>query len=425
MKNPITIIAVRVDNFLRLKVARVKIDPDSGLIRITGQNKAGKTSLLRSIKANLGGGKEVPDDPLHEDSETGEVTLELSNGYTIERRFTNTDSGRKGYLKIVGPDGEEMKQTALNEWLGPLSFDPLHFFSLSLNEQRDILLRLDPEVADKLVQLDNKSEVLKSERLPYNSTIQKIQRMKAPDGMRPEKVDVLAEMRELGELEAQQVGHNEAAAELKAVSENVLSVETGIRDLQELIAVENDKLARGKGRLDDLKKEVAEHRPVTTDIDQLKEKISGADKINAELAPWETYDRGQEELLDARDFSESYTAKIADLEDKKKGLLEKLSVGVEGLGFDGAGNPTLNGHPMEQASGRERVEVAVQVAIAYDAELKVCLVDEGNDLDAEGLIALDALAKEHDFQIWLCRIDEGNPGEIIVDNGEAWTEGQK
>lgn len=425
MKNPITIVKVKVDNFLRLTIARVEVDPKGGLIRITGQNKAGKTSLLRSIMANLGGGKEVPSDPLNEDSETGAITLELSNGYTVERRFTNTESGRKGYLKIVGPNGEEMKQTELNDWLGPRSFDPLHFFSLSLNEQRDILLGLDPLIAAELVSLDDESESLKSERLPYNSTIQKINRMKTPDGLRPEKVDVTAEMEGLEELEAQQNKHILAANELNSTSAYIDSCEEEIKLIEESLEIERQRFKDLTRQKDDLQHKVAEHRPMTMDIDQLKEKISGADKINAELAPWEEYDRGQVELKEAVSASKKFTAQIDELDAEKKTLLGNLSIGVEGLGFDEAGSPTLNGHPMDQASGRERVEVAVGVAMAYDPPLKICLVDEGNDLDAEGLIALDALAKEHRFQIWLCRIDEGNPGEVVVDDGQAWTEGQK
>lgn len=425
MENPITIVGVKVDRFQRLTAARVEVGPEGGLIRITGPNKAGKTSLLRAIAANIGGGKEVPSDPLHEDSETGAITLKLSNGFTIERRFTNTASGLKGYLKAVGPDGKEMKQTALNDWLGSWAFDPLHFFNLDKNEKRSMLLGLDPGVAEKLVKIDNDMETLKTKRLPFNSTIQKINRMDAPDGLRPEKVDVTAEMEKLAELEDLQAEFNKVTADLSVASGSVTTHENNIEKFKQQIEDEEGLLRAAQNNLNEIRAKAGKQMPATVDIEELKLKISGADAINEKLIPWEVHDRALEEFVDAREQSESYTSKIATLDQDKKNLLSELSIGVDGLGFDPAGNPTLNGHPMEQASGGERVKVATQVAIAYNPQLRICLIDEANDLDTYALEELDALAREHGFQLWVCRIDEGNPGEVVVDNGQAWTEGQK
>ncbi|MCK4299928.1 MAG: AAA family ATPase, partial [Planctomycetes bacterium] len=349
----ITILGVKIDRFLRLTAARVKVDPDAGLIRVTGPNKAGKTSLLRGIAASIGGGKEVPDDPLHEDSETGAITLNLSNGYTVERRFTKTGSGLKGYLKVVGPDGEEMKQTALNDWLGPRSFDPLHFFSLSANEQREVLLGLDPDLVTVLEKIDNGIRTMESERLPHNSLIQKVQRMDAPDGIRPEKIDVTAEMSRLDELEKQQENHQLLADALIESSDTIKGHEDNIKRLEAELTVERQKLENEELRREQLREEMKGHRPVQTDIEQLKGKIAGANQVNEALAPWEEYDRAQVELGEAREASEKFTERIDALKGQKKTLLEQLTVGVEGLGFDEEGDPTLNGHPMDQASGRE------------------------------------------------------------------------
>ncbi len=41
------------------------------------------------------------------------------------------------------------------------------------------------------------------------------------------------------------------------------------------------------------------------------------------------------------------------------------------------------------------------------------------EANGEALEALRALAEEHDFQIWACRIGIEGPGEVVIEDGEA------
>lgn len=53
--------------------------------------------------------------------------------------------------------------------------------------------------------------------------------------------------------------------------------------------------------------------------------------------------------------------------------------------------------------------------------MRVCLLDEANNLDLPSMERLDELAKKHRFQIWAVRIGIEGPGEVVVEDGEAWT----
>jgi len=66
-----------------------------------------------------------------------------------------------------------------------------------------------------------------------------------------------------------------------------------------------------------------------------------------------------------------------------------------------------------------KFQMAVDVAIAANPDLRVCLVDEANDMDLETLDALRQRAEEHGFQVWCCRIGIEGAGEIVVEDGEA------
>lgn len=433
----IRIIGVEVENFHRIRAAHIELRPEAGLVRVTGKNRAGKTSLLRAVAAALGGQGEVLPASVHLGSEdgTGRVTLRLENGYSVERRFT--ESNPKGYLTVVGPDGGKHSQTKLGEWLGERSFHPLALFNLRPAELRRVFLSLgtDPDLGQKLDALKAEQVRVSEERKPWNSAKQRAERTPMPDGERPEPVDVSGEMarlRELREHDRQRSASLENARRLTKVSaeaaETVESQLEHIADLEQQLESARAILPR----LQEAAKEAAKASDtarrawdVTTDpsdeIAAVEARISEADAVNAALEPWREYDRAVREGKEAAKKADELTHELNSLRARESALLAQVGIPVPGLSFDDDGTPLLNGLPLEVASGAEKIEMAVAVAIAANPDLRVCLVDEANDMDMEMLAALDARAKEHGFQVWVCRIGLEGAGEIVVEDGEATT----
>ena len=119
---------IKAENFMRLTV--VDCTFEDGIVKITGKNRHGKTSLLRMIQA-LSGKKELPDIPINDDARKGNFEMMLMEDgelkYTVGYNFTN-----KGhYLKLENADGEPQSNTErltggnLGRRLGFLGFDPL------------------------------------------------------------------------------------------------------------------------------------------------------------------------------------------------------------------------------------------------------------------------------------------------------------
>ena len=54
-KDGIHVVGIEVENLHRIRVALVKLLPGGGLVRVTGKNRSGKTSLLTTIKEAFGG----------------------------------------------------------------------------------------------------------------------------------------------------------------------------------------------------------------------------------------------------------------------------------------------------------------------------------------------------------------------------------
>ena len=156
------------------------------------------------------------------------------------------------------------------------------------------------------------------------------------------------------------------------------------------------------------------------ELEAVRERLNQASEVDKALQPWTEYDRAQASLTDATKRVGELTARMEAVKDEERELIAGAGIPVEGLTFEPeTAEPLLNGRPLEVAGGAERIRMAVAVAIAVDPKLRVCLVDEANDLDLDALEALDELAGEHDFQVWGCRLGIEGPGEVIVEGGEA------
>ncbi|MGE0456458.1 MAG: hypothetical protein AB7I13_00075 [Vicinamibacterales bacterium] len=429
----ITVTAVEVTNFHRLTFARVEMIPGAGLVKVTGKNRSGKTSLLRSIRAALGGAGQVLPETVHAGAEDGRVRIELSNGFSVARRFTAAQP--KGYLTVLGADGGEHQQGKLNEWLGPLSFDPLAFFELKPERQREILLALgsDPDLPKKLEQLRAARATKYEERTPWISRKRIAGQVLQPEGERPTPVDISAELARMGELQVAQRDLQDARRmeqrarefqrkcqdDLGAARAEVQRLRAAIEAAERTVVDREDGLEAAVESARVAAEVVVGMSDPDAEIERVKARIGEADQVAATLEPWKASDRARAEAEEATKRVEAITAEMNGLDAQEKELLAGAGLPVDGLSFTADGSPLLNGRPLEVASGAERIRLAVAVALAAHPALRICLVDEANDIDLDGLAELDRLAQEHGFQVWAARLGIEGPGEIVVEDGKA------
>lgn len=429
----ITIVGVEVSNYRRLTVAEIKLLPERGLVRVTGPNAAGKTSLLKAVAGVLGGAGEVHEGSLHEGAENGRVRLQLSNGFTVERRVT--ESAPKGYLTVVGPDEGKHTQGKLNSWLGDRSFDPLAFLGLGPDRQREVLFSIgtDPELPAKLEAVRQEYRETYEERTPVISRKRHLAKIEQPEGERPEPVDTSAEMARLRELQAQERKRGDAFrawrdAERGAErqSDVVAGARKRVRELEAALTRARERLVTEELHEEEKRKAVAAAEEAfgalddpSAEIAVVQDRIEQAEAVSESLAPWRLYDAAQAELEDLDAQEEQLTTQLRALKAREADLLEKAGIPVEGLSFDENGAPLLDGRDLALASGAQQIDLAVDVAIAANPELGVCLLDEANDLDLVSLKRLHDRAVEHGFQIWACRLGLEGDGEIVVADGVA------
>lgn len=424
----IHIVSVEVKDFHRLKVAAIKCVPGTGLVRITGLNASGKTTVLKSISGTLGGAGEVRADAIREGAEDGASTsVVLSNGFTVSRRIT--ENNPKGYLTVEGPDGGKHAQKKVDGWLGDRSWDLLSFYNLKPDKMREVLLSIstDPELPTKLAQARHEQQIIKDQRTPWISQKQLCDRMKAPEGERPEPVDVSAEMGRLQELQAHEADRESKRLKLGMLAAGVTAHHNKAEQLRAEIAKLEGLIGEAEAAANEAEEvrvevqlEYDEMTDRSEDILVVSDRISRADEVNQSLEPWKAWDKAQTDAREAATQAQALTDQINALKDKERGLLDGAGIPIKNLSFEEeTGEPLLNGHPLSVASGRERIDVAVNVAMAANPDLKICLLDEANDLDLPSMEALDKRANERGFQIWLTRISDDAGCEIVVEDGVA------
>lgn len=425
------LISIEGENIRTLNTVAVKLNGEPGLFRATGDNGAGKTTLLDIVAMLFGGTKAVKSETIQEGRDGAWCRATISNGYAIEKRFT--PAAPEGYLTITTPDGMMPKapQTLLNGWCGPRSVDPGALLRKKTAEIEAIILGLgkDPDLEEKRATLAARLERLAEERRPWNSAKQRIQRLKAPTGKRPEPVDVSWEMERLTDLRTIQKQRDEIGREVRELDQKAAGMEGRLERLKAEIrrlSAEREAVAvewrETQEAMKEQEKRLEAIEDPTEQIAGVEGRISEAQAILSELEPWKEWDRGQVELEQAEKESEALTAKIKELKAEDDALLRAAEIPVPGISFDVSGAMLLDGHSIEVASGRRRLDLAVDIAFAADPRIKIVLLDEANDYSLEALEALDKRAKEKGWQVIACRLGLEGPGEIVVHDGTARTQ---
>ena len=110
-----------------MRLSAVEITPKGNVVKITGKNANGKTSVLNSIWMALGGKDVVPDKPSKDGEEKGSIVVDLGD-IVVTRKFTE----KATTLTVENKDGAVFKspQKVLDEMIGRLSLDPMRFIQL-------------------------------------------------------------------------------------------------------------------------------------------------------------------------------------------------------------------------------------------------------------------------------------------------------
>jgi len=451
------------------KLTAIEISPDGNMVQITGKNGQGKTSVLDSIWWALAGTENVQAQPIRNGAEKARIEIKLGNGgvveLTVERRFTEKGSS----LSVKTADGAKYPspQKMLDDLLGSLTFDPLHFMRQDATGQFEVLRQLvaldvDPAALDAANAKDFAARTdinrdAKAKRAQAAAIV-------VPDDLPDSPVDesaLLDTLQQAADANAQieQRRANRTAASLKIenltseaarleaalepdadaiqqVTDREVGIlqqqidnlthqrdqvqERAIRDIAELkktrtaaIEAATQEAASIKTKLDD-----AGDLPDPVDISELRAQLDSAKAINLKVAQRDSRKTIEEEAATLEGRSAALTTAMEARTKQKLDAIAKAPMPVEGLSF-GDGTLTFKGVPLDQASDAEQLTVSTAIAAALNPKLRVIRIRDGSLLDDEALAKLAVFAKERDFQIWIEIVNSSSPCAIVMEDGHV------
>lgn len=427
------IIKLQAENVKKLRA--IEITPDGPIVKISGKNAAGKSTVLDSITWALGGTKAVQAQPIREGENHAFVSLDLGD-YLVLRTFTPSGST----LRVTNKEGATYKspQALLDQFIGRLSFDPMSFARADAKTQRAMLLEVTgiavdnaklQEAAGTLVLGDNAIDTINStyaavfaERTAVNR--QADQAKKSLARLTPvqftEPVSVSELAAEQADLAENQRCYDACALELRQlrIQDEGLSAQIAAlaRQLQEA-----NELQMALHRDIHLKKEeLASRSP--SDFSGIQDRLAHADEKNRQAQQWQEYQSVSDSAAELSEQANALTARLNAIKAYQQDLVEHAAFPVDGLSFGGNG-VLYNGLPLEQASSAQRLQVSLAVAMALNPELRVIRIDDGSLLDTEHLAIIEKMAADQDMQIWMEVMDESGNVGFYIEEGQVAAHG--
>ena len=428
------IINLKAENVKRIEA--VDITPTDHLVEITGKNGAGKTSVLDSIWWALAGAASHQPEPIRKGKNKARITLDLGD-VIVTREFERKppapgkqDERLITKIKVESTDGARFPtpQKILDSLLGALSFDPLTFARQSAREQYDALktlLGLDFAEAEAENKIDyDKRTDLKRTAKEKRASAEAIEI--APDTP-DELVDVKALLDDLtaaGESndEIGRIAHDRELVQAQIVRTNseaqALSVRAHeLHDEADRVSAQGKALAvKSDDLIAALEKEPTLDDPVETA--PIRQKIADSERVNLNVGAKRMRQVYERESVDAQRDAEACTEQIDARRASIRTAIESADMPVPGLSLD-HGAVTLNGHPLEQASDAEQLRVSCAIAMRGEHKLRVIRVRDGSLLDDDSLDVLRKTAAEHDYQVWIERVDTSGKIGFVIEAGQV------
>ncbi len=409
---PMTVKQLTIENVMR--IAARSIDANGApVVTVTGENGAGKTTILNAIWMALGGKTAIPDEPIRRGEKNGKIVVNLGD-LVVTRTFTQKGST----LTVRGQDGSNYPspQKILDGLMGALSFDPLKFITgLRPMEQLDTLKKI---VGLDFAEMDKQRQTAFDARTEINRNVKSLAAQRdaiAPQEAPDEEVSVAELVAECGRRN-------------KANAEN--SDERGLlANRKEDLSAGHARRASMKAELEALDKklytlgaqvevqEAAVEALVDADVEEMHGQIANAEQANAAVRSKKERTRLDADREKEQAAANKLTALMNDIDEIKAAELAAAKFPVQGLGF-GEGGVTYNDWPFEQASGAEQLRVSVAIGMALNKTVRVLLIRDASLLDAGNLALIGEMARENGCQVWLERVGEEKDVRVVIEEGE-------
>ncbi len=420
-ENSLQIIELELENVGRIQ--RVHVRPHTPVMRIGGQNGAGKSSLMKGIQAALVGKADMDEEPVRigEDQSFSRVVLGRDGKpkYQVTRKCT-AETG-KATLKIESPEGASYPSPRkLLDELKSDFVDPNGFARMSRKERMALVEQLVPADWEGMRQ---RRAGLEEDKKEINRDLRDAERRASE---LPHHDDAPAEPMAEGHIATMQ---SEATAFHKSLAE--------WRAHRDSVAT---KAAEASAKIESLKRQIVDWEAThATLVDQGAKANANVEALSAQEPHFEALaERIQQSLEGERRYRANQEAKAAvAMAEEKRNLLSEKSLAIEAC--DNEHRRVLLDHPLplddltmtptgelrykgvlfEQCAASEQIRIGLRIAMALSPILRVIFIADGSLLDNRSMAEVESFAASEEFQIWVERVGDPGPVGILLEDGEV------
>ena len=404
------IVQLQAENIKRLHA--VNITPDGAMVEITGRNGEGKSSVLDAIAYGLAGKDAIPACPVRKGETKAKIIVDL--GDIIVTRQWNKSGNTS--LVVESKDGSRFPspQKLLDKLSGRLTFDPMGFLRMSPRDQASTLrsvagLDFAAQDARRAEAYEERTALNRSAKAS-EAQLSAIPVVDAP-GAEVGLSDLLGKQAEALVLKQ---GNDEIRASLSSATSDVDRIERALHDARRVVAgLDADKLTAHDA------KATCENRVAKLtdpDMDKLASELMEGESSNELFRVAQKRAELAASLDELKGQADALTKEMADIDSAKDEAVRDAALPFDGLGFDASG-VTLGGIPLEQASSAEQLRASVAMGVALNPKLRIMLIRDGSLLDSESLALLGSMAEQHDVQVWVERVTDGESVGVVIEDG--------
>jgi len=241
----------------------------------------------------------------------------------------------------------------------------------------------------------------------------------APDPDLPgEEVSVaelLGEHRAARELVAEHQGWVREAA---GTERNVETWTSRVADLETQIAAARQTLAEHQADLREARRQVQVKATALPDVEAIEKQLADAEDTNTAVRRAKQRTDLAARVETARAKYKDLTNEIETLDEQKSIAIGTAKMPIVGLAFDDQG-VTYRSVPFKQCSAAEQLRVSLAMAMAMNPKIRVVRITDGSLLDSTNMALIEEMAAEHDFQVWIERVDESGSVGVVIEDGQV------
>ena len=427
MNSNVKILGLEVENLKRVRAVGLDCS-GTALTVIGGRNGQGKTSVLDGIMWALGGDRFRPTQPVHEGADEAYVKVSLDNGITVERKGVN------GSLKVTSSTGKG-GQALLNEFVNLFALNLPRFMAATGTEKATMLLDAYPDFGTALQRLNEEAKRLYDERRALGHVADRKAKYASELPFDPTAPEAPLSGGEMAQRMQNALSHNarndamrrdaaRTAEQVQGAEDRQRMTAKRVAELEAVLADARAQAAKAAADVDRARTSLSAAQATAAqlqdqDTTAVKRELEQIDALNARVRANESKRNAEAEAEHLREQYADMSRQLDEVRDQRLQLLASVTMPLEGLSIDEAGELVFRGQRWDCMSGAEQLQVSAAICAAMKPECGFVLLDRLECMDTGTLREFGAWLAEKGLQAIGTRVSTGDECSIVIEDGVA------